>query len=282
MIARLDSALLEAEITVIQAEREDLLARQKLVANELKRQQDLIRQGFASEQRIDELSTQQSSLVAQLKKQQALYLSAQTRLKKHSIIAPYGGEVASRQADVGSVAVPGQVVVQLLEEGGAEAKVGVPLRLMSDIKFGDVISVEINGEQVDASVLATSSRVDPITHTATLRLLLPSDELFVDGELLYALLPEQLNEPGYWVADTALSASVRGLWNVLVLVPEPGSELFRIEARSVDVLHLSAGEAYVRGALQPQERYIESGVHRIAPGLLVRVEAEPITLAKEG
>lgn len=271
LLARLDSSLLESEIDVLRAESDDLKARQRLAQRDLQRQRDLIRQGFASEQRIDELESELDSLAAQIKKQQALLAAAQTRLDKHSLHAPYHGQIAQLHREAGSVAVAGQPVLLLLEQGRDEVWVGVPKRLLSELAVGEQVWVRVNEQNFQAPVLSVSTHVDQLTRSAMVRIAMPANQTYVDGQLAYLALPERVAHEGFWVPDTALSASVRGMWNVYALVADDSNELSQIEARSVELLHMAHGKAFVSGALRDGEQLVAEGVHRVLPGLSVRV-----------
>ncbi|MEE8059448.1 MAG: efflux RND transporter periplasmic adaptor subunit [Pseudomonadales bacterium] len=274
VLARLDSRLLRAEIQALDAQQDDILARLKLASIKIKRQRQLIDQGFASEQRIDELTAEIASLQAQLKRQQALFESAQTRLEKHTLKAPYHGEIAHRYADVGSISIPGQTVFQLLEQGTPEARVGVPARLIAKMTPGSEVLVIVAGRELLASVLAIGANVDVVTRTASVRLSLPNNESLIDGEMLYLILSERVDQEGYWVPDTALSADVRGMWNLYALVPAKQQGLYTIEARSIELLYMTGDRAFVRGAVVPGEQVLSAGLHRVVPGLTVRLNVE--------
>ncbi|MGK0499423.1 MAG: RND family efflux transporter MFP subunit [Oceanicoccus sp.] len=271
LLATLDDSLLISEIGEIQAQGEEIRSRLSLSELNLQRLRELKSQGFVSEQSIDETTSEINSLKAQLKRQAALLASAQTRLAKHQLTAPYAGEVANRYVDGGGVAIAGMAVVQLLEQVGAEAKVGVPSRLMTALQPGDKVTVVIADDFLEASVLRLASNVNAVTRTSSVRLALPEDSVFIDGSMMYLSLPEAVSQSGYWVADTALSAGVRGMWNVYALVPVAQSSLYRIEARSIELLHIVEGRAFVQGALRDGEQIVATGLHRVAPGLQVRV-----------
>lgn len=280
LLGRLDDALLRAEIDEIKAQTADLDAQQALARLNLRRQQDLIRQGFAAEQRVDELQSEISSFKARLKRQQALMQSATTRLAKHRLVAPYAGEIALRYADAGGIAVAGQAVVQLLEQGVAEARIGVPVRLATSLRPGDGVEVMVNGRLLSASVQAVASNIDALTRTASVRLAMPADEGIVDGEMVYLRLYEKVDQAGYWVPDTALSAGVRGLWNLFVLVPTGQEEIYLIERRSIELQHMAEGKAFVSGSIRAGELALAVGLHRVSPGLSVRLQSV-ITAASE-
>ncbi len=61
------------------------------------------------------------------------------------------------------------------------------------------------------------------------------------------------------------------MWNVYVLVPQQGSELYTIEARSIELLYMAEGRAFVRGAINQGEQVISAVLHRVVPGLSVKL-----------
>lgn len=279
LLASLDSGLLLAEVQQIEAQQEGIQAQLTLSTLQIKRQRELGLQGFASEQRIDELQAEISSLRAQFKREQARLESARTRLAKHTLKAPFRGEISRRYTEAGSIALAGQPVFQLLELGAVEARVGVPAKWAATLIQGAEMQVAIGGERrMPASVLAIAANVDALTHTASVRLSLPSDRSLVDGEMLYLVLPERVQRAGYWVPDTALAADVRGMWNVYVLVPSDKPGLYVIEARSVELLYMAEGRAFVMGAVNTGEQIVAAGLHRVVPGLLVRLQSQSIEL----
>ena len=70
-------------------------------------------------------------------------------------------------------------------------------------------------------------------------------------------------------------AGERGLWSAYVVTlpasPSAQGAGSRVARRDVEVLHTEGDRVLVRGMLQPGDRVIASGTHRIVPGQVVRV-----------
>ncbi len=293
LLASLDVQLLNVELQQLEAQLQEINARQKLAKIELQRQQALLKKGFAAEQRIDELDAELDVLSAQLLSQQATVAAAQTRIAKSSLYAPYDGQVSTRYLDGGAV-LAGQEVLQILERGNVEVKVGVPASLVASLQVGEHIrvvksAVEISADEanpidangIQAEIIAVGHTVNDVTRTVNVRLALPDNTVSVDGELMYLPLAELRQQQGFWIPAAALSSSVRGLWNVLVVVPVQenvidaetvATKLFSLEARSVHLLHMSGDRAFINGALNSGESIVAVGVHRLAVGQVVRVD----------
>lgn len=63
----------------------------------------------------------------------------------------------------------------------------------------------------------------------------------------------------------------RGLWSAYVLKSTDQSQVFSVARRDLEVLHTAGDRIYVRGMVNPQERVIAKGTHRLAPGQLVKI-----------
>lgn len=269
-LARLDSSLLAADIRALEAGAQEIRARLQLVELNIKRQQTLRKQGLAVEQQLDQLQTERAALKANLQQQQAQLDAATTQLSKHRIAAPYSGEISQRNVDTGSAVTPGKVVFQLLESSWPEMRVGVPAHLLAGKAVGDSERVIINHRDYRATIKAIVNSVDAVTNTATLRLAIAKDPAVAHGEVAYLSLPEEIATVGFWIPAEALTAGVRGMWNVYVLSPA-GGDLSVIEARSVELLYMADERAFVRGAIVAGEQIVAAGTHRVAPGLAVRL-----------
>jgi hypothetical protein len=85
------------------------------------------------------------------------------------------------------------------------------------------------------------------------------------------VLEREVQERGFWAPMTALSEGRRGLWSVYAAVKDEASGTLTVKPRPVEVLHVEAGRAFVRGGARQGDRIITSGINRIAPGQSVRI-----------
>ena len=103
------------------------------------------------------------------------------------------------------------------------------------------------------------------TVTAVIEL---EDETVPFGAVVELELNYRVVADGYWLPLTALTESDRGLWGAYVVNDNSSAE-----RRLVEILHIEADRAYVRGTLSPGERIIDTGVQRIVPGQAVSMSA---------
>lgn len=277
ILARLDTRLLDAERLSVLAERKESQARLKLIGIELKRQGELRRQGFAAEQKIDELLAEKDALSAQLERIAASLDSVDQRMEQSLIAAPFTGRIAARFVDPGEVVQVGAPIVRLLQGGSIELHVGVPTHLARHLKNGAMETVVVEGEHVQAPIISINSAVSPATQTIIVRLLLPEVivglELF-DGQIARLMIDEERKVAGVWVPADSLVGSIRGTWNIFVLKKtdqssSDDSPLYEIFRRKVAIAYMQGERAFVEGAFSADELLLSAGVHKIAPGQLV-------------
>lgn len=276
VLVSLDTRLLEDERKQLQATQDELIARRKLTDLEISRQEKLQHQGFAAEQRMDELKTEAVALLAQYRRQGALLAALATKIEKSTLRADYAADIANLYLDKGAVVSPGQPVLQILEQGNLEASVGVPSSLTKQLMTGQEVQVSHGSQEVSARLISIGRVIDTQTRTVKLKLALSEAMEVVEGDAVFLLLDEKREQSGFWLPVTALNDGVRGMWNVLMMIPQAEPDRFILEPRSIEILHRSDGQVFVRGALEDGEQVVAAGLHRIAPGLRVR------TMAAEG
>jgi len=115
--------------------------------------------------------------------------------------------------------------------------------------------------------------------TVNVRLeLLTADPRLRTGELATLNVGRFVAEPGFWVPMSALTESARGLWACYVAEPnrpenrpDVPEATHIVKRRDVELIHVNSDRAFVRGTLATDELLILQGVHRLVPGMPVRV-----------
>ncbi len=273
LLARLDTQLLEQNRQQLKAQRRDIDARIELNMNSLRRQRDLKSRGFAADQRLDELSSEEKSLAASLQQNTSALASNQLRLDKAVLYAPYAATIDRRLTDQGAVVAAGAAVFDLLESGSLEARIGVPVRLLGTVEMGQRLPITIRGQRLEATIIAIGGNIEPTTLTVQVRLDLPDDAQAVPGEQVFVQIQEIIEESGFWVSLEAIRDGPRGLWQVFVVSDD--GQLSRVQSRDIHILYTSESQAYVNGALASGDRLIATGLQRITPGQ--RVSPQPIS-----
>lgn len=258
--------------------REDLYAQGAISREELDREQY---NTGALENRLAQAQSQLAELQAGTRTEQidaqtarVQQLEASMRqldidLAKSTLQAPFAGTVSTRSADEGMVVNGGQALLSLVEADSLEARIGVPPEIAAGLTVGNEQTLQVGDRTYPATVTALLPELDAASRTVTVVLAIAARDLTV-GQTARLLLTETQPAEGLWLPITALVPSERGLWSVYVLAApapdEPNPNRYTVSRRDVEVIHTEADRALVSGTLQPGERAIVSGTHRIVPG----------------
>jgi RND family efflux transporter MFP subunit len=268
VIASLDDAALRAKRQAAAAELEQTRVELEQATLKSQRQRNLQASGAVSKEAYDDTRLRARALTSRVDAVAARLSGIDIELEKSKLVAPYDGIIAERLVYEGSVVSPGVPVVRLIETAGQEAHIGIPVALSSTLQSGRSYRLSLRDSWVEASLLAIRPDVDPITRTTTAVFAMPAEIMALDGEPITLELEEPVDLTGGWLPLTALLEGRRGVWTVLRLEAEAGDN-HRTVREVVEVLDLSADQAYVRGTLMSGARVVASGVHRITPGALV-------------
>lgn len=258
VLARKDEAL--ARLAAAQAQRE-------LSASTLRRSMEA---GSAvSEQALEEARLNDAASQADVEALQASLAAINVRLKKSLLIAPYSGTIVRRYVDEGATVEQGRAVFDIQSDSLPKLRVGLPGQLARDVQVGQIVTIRLNGEQLEALVTAALPLRDALTRTVDLLLQSPVDA--DAGDLVELLWQRERSVPGFWVPLSALTQSVRGLWTAYspAFVEE---ETYRLEARLVEIIYSDDERAFVRGNLEHGDLLVSDGLLRVVPGQLVRLE----------
>lgn len=248
---------------------------------------DLLEDGTRAEQ-----LQAQSDLVTSL---EATEEQLRVRLNEKFLLAPYDCHIQDRRVDEGDVVSPGQVLLEVVEEGQLEVHVGLPneyadeLILQRTCRVGTIspagefrpIAVEL--ERI-APVLDTVTRtrrcvfrvVVDVEPQADSQSTTPPDRkaTLAIGDSVRIRLADLGAKPSQeflpWVYKDALIAGPRGLWGVFVAVPD--GERFKVYQRPIEVLRVKGEWAQIRGDVAMGDVYVTTGTHRIVSGQLVELE----------
>jgi len=275
VLARLDTRLLQAEASRLQAQKHEARARLKLARTSLERLSTLERKGYASAQNRDELQAEVEALQASIAVIDSGLASNQLLQAKSVLTAPFAARVGQRLADEGEVVAAGQPVLQLLTQADTEFSIGIPPDRIALLSADRLYTAHIGSQSLQARLLQTGADLDLNSRTQQVRFVPVPPASLVNGALVQLELPHQYPHEGYRVPLSALTDGVRGLWQVYVV--RSREQGYLIEARDVRVLQSDAHSAYVSGALQPGELLVTQGLHRIVPGQQVQPQLATAT-----
>ena len=274
VLARLDTARLQARRAEAAAALDSVRADLKLAESTLARTQDAFSYKGVSQQQLDEARQQVTSLEASERVAAARLDSIDVDLAKAELRAPFDGVVTGRFADPGVVLNPGQPVMQLQSDRPPEVRIGVAPAVAAELAAGDSYELLINGRKWPASLKTVVPRRDARTRTVdALFELADSSSLVRPGDLARLDTTTRIDTPGFWVPLTALIEGPRGLWQVLVAeaqAPADGVD-YRLVTRTLEVLYADGNRAYVRGTLAAGDLLVSDGLDRVVQGQAVKL-----------
>ncbi len=276
VLARLDDARLKAEEDRIRAALAEAEAERDLAAATAERERALFKAGHVSRQRLDEAEARLKAAAAAAAGAKADLARIRVALAQTRIVAPFAGVVTARLVDEGTVVAAGTPVLAVLASDGAgELLVGLPEADGRGLVPGRPYPVRLeDGREIRARLAGLVPQLQPRSRALVARLELPAGIAVADGALASLLVERRVPVRGFWLPLDALTADLRGLWRVYALEedPERGWPHARVHFENVQILHAAGERAYVTGTVPDGTRVIATGLHRVVPGMLVRVE----------
>jgi HlyD family secretion protein len=164
VLARFDSATLNAEIAASKAALAEAQAASDEAQTNASRAKDLAAQGFYSKQAISQTNVQEKSAAARLDAAKAHVALQQLRLDHTVLRAPDNGVITMRNAAVGSVVQAGMELFRLNRQGRLEWRAEVTSAELPLITRGS--SVIIEGGKAQGTVRQIAPNLDAQTRNA--------------------------------------------------------------------------------------------------------------------
>lgn len=201
----------QAQLTEAQAELADAQLHKKRMAM-------LRREGAVSQSRLDEANTRLSVIQARISQAQAGLAQSRTTVKQAqasvgqaqaqirqaqaqveqaqaqvkqtqanldygTVIAPFAGVITHKYTEVGAMAGPGESIVKLERSEHLRLSVGVPESLVSQIKRGQSVSVQIDAlnHQINGRISQIIPAADPRSRNFTVKVALKTTQDLLPG-----------------------------------------------------------------------------------------------------
>ena len=259
LIATLDTRLLSADRDRLQANRAALSAQLRFAEQTVARQSKLSSTGASSQASVDEAIARSDELVARIAEVDAQLMTNEILAEKMRVNAPFSGQVTERAVDGGESILPGQRLIEIVENSAPRLRVGVPLDIREEDLFAS--SVDISGQTYEARLVSLRPDIDPTTRTRTAILEIDTEQQLSFGQTAQLLLRDTVEEPGLWVPVTTLKEGVRGQWTLLVVDAENV-----VRSLTVQVSHADGDRVFVRGAFPKDAQLITTGPQRVTVG----------------
>jgi membrane fusion protein, multidrug efflux system len=240
----------EISAKVLQVEAQLSQARRNLA-----RENNLLKQGASTQETVKSL--QDVTRIAE-----AAYKEVQTMLDYTIITAPFSGTVTKKIANIGDLASPGKVLLQI--ENGEELQVlaQVPEALLLQVSEGDSLSIEIPAAKLIliGEVAEVAPAADPMSRTAPVKINITSGPDLRVGQFARITL-EGSDESTLMLAESAVL--YRGQMEVVFVVDKSDKtarmRLVRTGAVYDDEIEILSG-------LEPGEVVVVSGNDKLQDG----------------
>ena len=238
-----------------------LVSQLKLAEDRVFRQNALLERDAVSKEAYEQVKTELATLNADIDLIESNI--AQTELR-----APFDGVIGLRQVSVGTYASPTTIVAKLTKISPLKVEFAVPERYANDVKTGAGLDFTLEGKlnTFHATVYARESKIDPTTHTLTIRALYPN----ANGAVL----------PGRYTSIKLNKDEIQDALAVPseAIVPEMGKDkIFLYKSGKAQPVEITTGirteaEVQVLQGLQAGDTIITSGTLQLRTGLPVTLD----------
>jgi len=177
VMARLDDALLQAQIAQAEATLATQTANVTFRRSQLERAESLAKEGAVSQSQLDQSRMEAAGSEASLLASQANVNEMKVRQSRMSLRAPVSGAVLQRALRPGDISGAGTTpYFRIARDGLIELDAEMPDAALAHVKVGDTVTVTLGtGEVINGKVRFVSPRVDTITNLGRARIELPFD-----------------------------------------------------------------------------------------------------------
>lgn len=263
ILVRLDDDEAEADLALAEA----ALAESR---SQYRRSKELYESRTVSESHMVELE-------ARLRADEARVQSADARLQRTVIKAPFAGHVGLRRVSVGSLVTPGTVVTTLDDDSTVRLDVAVPERFLSLVNTGmrvDARAAAYPDRIFNGIVTALDSRVDTVTRTMTVRATVPNAEGLIRSGMFVSV--RLVGEPRQVTVVPEESLVPEGE-HQYVFVVENG----KAYRREVVLGQRRPGEVEILEGIDTGDLVVIEGTQKIADGMPVQIVESPVRMVQQ-
>lgn len=276
LLLSLDLRLVDSALKRAKAEARAIAADVKRLKKDMQRERELRGKGYVSQGRIDQIEAALQGQEARLAAAKAQIESLNLQREKSVLRADFDAEVFRIHAEVGEVVAPERVLLELASLREREALFGVPESLASNLKVGDAVPLHGRFGHAEGHVHSIRRALDTRTLTWQLKVALPKNIQATAGDLVHVGLDERRPAKGAWLPLESLVADVRGTWAVYAVDLHEGGA-YSLQKRAVRPIYQERGRVFLESSMEDGTLVVANGVHRVAPGLRVRLADTRLT-----
>jgi multidrug efflux system membrane fusion protein len=269
VIAMLDPQDYTLAVRAVEAQLAAAEAEARLAQQDLQRFTELRAQNFIAQAELDRRRTTAEAAQARVSQLRAEAARQGNQQAYTRLTAPHAGVVTAIAVDAGQVVAAGQPLVQLARSGEVEVRIDVPENALDELRAAKALTIRLwslpdktyAGRLRELSPMADA---DSRTYSARVSLLQPDDGVKLG--MTATVEASRDAATGLSVAQSALFR-VNGQPQVWVV----DTQTRKVAARGVHLGALLGDRATIMSGLAAGEWVVTAGVHKLAPGQLVRL-----------
>jgi RND family efflux transporter MFP subunit len=146
--------LAQLDAREVKARLDQALAVREQAEQELRRAKELLKQQVASQQEFDAVQSRARVAVAGV-------TEAETMMGYAKVVAPFAGIVTRKLADVGDLAAPGKVLLEMEDPSALRLEADVPEALIDRVVIGSKFSIRVSS--LTNALEASASEITPVS-----------------------------------------------------------------------------------------------------------------------
>lgn len=262
-IASIDDRMIKLNVARNRSQIKSLEARIQYLQADYKRTQELAETNNVPASRLEQAKSTLVMTEQDLAQARILLEQSEINLERTQVRAPFPGRVVARLAQAGEYAVPGRLVLRLVDTQHLEVSAQAPVSLAQVLNDRQRVSLRGGGKIIDASIRALVPVGDAVSRTMEIRVAVPDGEKYIVGAAVQIGLPSSAPEQVIAVPRDAL------------VLRREGTYVFRVkDDNTAERLLVKTGAAAggivaVSGGILSGDRVVIRGGERLRPGQAV-------------
>lgn len=273
VLMQIDAKDIQQTVTSSSAQVSSAQSQLKLAESNLSRYRQLLASGAVSRAQYDQYVNAYDAAAAAAQQAAAQYVQAANQLDYTLLTADQAGVVSAITAEAGQVVSAGQTVVTVVRDGEREIEINVPENRLEELKATGQLRVTfwaLPTVTLEGKVREIAPMADPTTRTFKVRVSLlnpPSSvklgmtaTVFLAGgashsvfNIPLAALYQTGDTPAVWVVNDGI-----------------------LTLRPIQTGSFGNGTIQVLAGLQPGDRIVSAGVHKLKEGQRVKVAGDTL------
>jgi RND family efflux transporter MFP subunit len=273
VLAHLNNAVLEPQVTNLEAALDQARAEAELAEAEYQRARAVGASGALSAEETQKRKSSAVTAAAHVKVAAAQLEEAKARLARADVRAPADGIILTRTVEVGQTAMPGgEALFRLSKDGETELRGQVAEQDLPLLQVGQTVNVKLTGTTkiYQGKIRLLGAVIDPATRLGTVKVALTPDTNLRPGAFARAEVTVSNAERSV-VPQTAVLNDDKGSY--VLVVNAQG----KVERRAIRVSGMVAGGVTVAEGLGPKDQIVTTAGAFLQEGETVK----PVLIAAD-